>query len=136
MHTEPFFKQFFFPNYDDISIIIEDDLRVSYAYLLNQDDIVSDVWLFNILPTPDRVDWKDKNQMPFLNPIAYVGENQNFLRIGDESEITISWPENPQAGTYEIIIKGVKLAALKYGCFPGWSSAVKKDGPLALKWEL
>lgn len=136
MHTEPFFKQFFSPNHNGISIIVEDDLRVSYAYLLHNEDIVSDVWLFNILPAPDYVDWKDISQMPFLNPITYLEENQEITRIGDESEITISWPENSQAGIYEITVKGLKLAALKYRCFPGWSSAVKKDGPLALKWEL
>ena len=30
------------------SVVLEDDGRVAYAYLLEKDTIVSDVWLYNV----------------------------------------------------------------------------------------
>jgi len=51
-----------------LSVMLEDDGRVAYAYLLQDGKVVGDVWLYNVVETPERVDWKDRSQMPFLNP--------------------------------------------------------------------
>ncbi len=53
------------------SLIVEDDGRVAYAYLLDGKQMIADVWLYNVAPTPDHQDWKDRSQMPFLNPRDY-----------------------------------------------------------------
>lgn len=130
-----FFKQIFHPAHDHISIIIEDDSKVAYAYLLEGENVVSDVWLYNSEPTPEKVNWKDKDQMPFLNPSSYVDESQIQVRIAEESDVVINWPKDIQVNPYEISIRGRKIAMLKYNCFPGWSIMVKCDGPLAKKWD-
>jgi hypothetical protein len=40
----------------DRQVVLEDDGRVAYAYLLERDAIVADVWLYNI--GEDPVDWQ------------------------------------------------------------------------------
>jgi hypothetical protein len=50
------------------SVLIEDDGRVAYAYLMEYGDVISDVWLYNHTQAIKVVDWNNQ-QMPYLNPI-------------------------------------------------------------------
>lgn len=65
------------------TLVVEEDERVAYAYLLRGPEIVGDVWLYNVAPTPEETNWKDPAQMPFLNPRAYcASEAAPNLRQG------------------------------------------------------
>ena len=125
-----FFKQYFCPYDKNYSLIVEDDGRVSYAYLLNEDNIISDVWLYNQEKTPNEVNWEDPNNMPFLNPQEYVLDDAT-IPIKDDSDIEISWVYQNDLKEVKIYIRGRLTAILSPNLFPGFSLLVCKDGPLA-----
>jgi hypothetical protein len=52
-------------------VVLEDDGRVAYAYLKDHGAIVADVWLYNVAEAPDQNHWRDKSNLPFLNPGKY-----------------------------------------------------------------
>lgn len=110
---------------------IEDDGRVAYAYFLEWDEVNGDVWLYNVAEIPTDSNWA-KQQMPYLNTAEYIAEN--IAPIKDESEIRCEWNETKD-GIIEvdILIRGKFIAQLTAGAKPGWSTVVKKDGPLALR---
>ncbi|MBC8045942.1 MAG: hypothetical protein H7Y00_04055 [Fimbriimonadaceae bacterium] len=126
-----FFDQFFFDKAPIYSIIIEDDGRVAYAYLLKNGDIVSDVWLYNQLEAPINSEWK-KSDMPFLNPQKFL-QDVSILPILDLNEVNIKWinSEFNKLLFADIYIREKFIARLKEGLKPGWSAIVKLDGPLA-----
>jgi len=108
------------------SVVLEDDGRVAYAYLLEGDSVAGDVWLYNVGQDPDAVDWRDRSALPFLNPARYcTGERVPRLRAG--SNIDCKWSD--QGVT--VSIDGVVWAHLQRGAKPGWSRAARVDGPLA-----
>jgi hypothetical protein len=113
------------------SVIIEDDGRVAYGYLLRERCIIGDVWLYNTTTTPSRVRWEHKKEMPFLNSAHFVQENVAPLRTESEAEIRWEGYEEPEHA--DIYIRGQFVARLKSGWKPGWSALVKADGPLARK---
>lgn len=106
---------------------MEVDSRVAYAYLLNSDEIVSDVWLYNVVDTPETVDWHDRSLLPFLNPLRYCDKEKQH-KIRSSKDVVCNWVKNG----VEIFINGEMLAILQAGKKPGWSRNAKKDGPLAL----
>src|SRR6185312_2284586 len=116
------------------SIIIEDDGRVAYIYLMEGRDIIGDVWLYNQAETPEFVNWDDVNGMPFLNPIEYVKEN--IQPIIDESELEVHWTliDGILEDVYISVCKK-RIVKLSPGATPGWSVNVIKNGPLAKVWN-
>ncbi|KKO89048.1 hypothetical protein AAW12_23070 [Sphingobacterium sp. Ag1] len=59
----------------EFAVLIEDDDKVCYAYLLIESKIVGDIWLYNSVPTPSDPEWHKKENLPFLNPVEFVKEN-------------------------------------------------------------
>ncbi|WP_312524538.1 hypothetical protein [Sphingobacterium multivorum] len=62
-------------DHPEFAVLIEDDDKVCYAYLLNEERIVGDIWLYNSVPTPSEPEWHKRDNLPFLNPAAFVKEN-------------------------------------------------------------
>ena len=114
------------------SLKIEDDGRVAYAYLLEDDNIVGDVWLYNQQEAPETSFWRAED-MPFLNPKEYLAKDATIKPIQQESEIRTEWTESKDDGLIEvgIYIRDKFVAAVAVGSKPGWSVLVAKDGPLA-----
>jgi hypothetical protein len=110
-----------------LTVVIEDDDRVAYAYLTDEGKIVSDVWLYNVAPTPKTVDWRDKAQMPFLNPKKFCKEEPVF-RISERANLFFS----SQAGQVNVTVDGQLIARLQPNVRPGWSKLAARKGPLAL----
>ena len=110
-----------------MSVIIDDDGKVAYAYLSDCGQIASDVWLYNVVSTPDQVDWHDKTQMPFLNPKRFCKENEALERITGQSNVLCA----VQADSVEVKLNGRIIARLKAGVRPGWSILAGRKGPLA-----
>ena len=42
-----------------LSVVLEDDGDVAYAYLLEEGIVVGDVWLYNVSQSPNTIDWSD-----------------------------------------------------------------------------
>ena len=128
-----FFNQYFNPKNNSYSIIIEDDGRVAYAYLLEKESIIGDVWLYNRATTPEETDWQNKADLPFLNPREYIRFSSKIEHLSEFSDVKIQWfdlGDNVEISA-KIFINEKMIAILKGGHKPGWSSMVKKDGPLA-----
>jgi hypothetical protein len=127
-----FFEQFFYNETDKHSLIIDDNGKVSYAYLLNGEEIIADVWLYNQAKTPHSGTWDSLDEIPFLNTIEYVNENLTIKPLSDPKDILIKWEfENDNLEQVSIFIQDKLSAILKPGSKPGWSICAKKDGPLA-----
>lgn len=127
-----FYFQFFCEFDRHYSLILEDDGRVAYAYLLEGEDIIGDVWLYNQQEPPQTSFWREED-MPFLNPKEYLSKDAAFKPIQEESEIRIEWTESKDDGLIEagIYIRDKFIASVMAGSKPGWSVLVAKDGPLA-----
>ncbi len=109
------------------TVIVEDDGRVAYAYLKVGEKMVSDVWLYNVAETPERVDWRDKAQLPFLNPKGFCHE-RTFARITEQSNVACT----VEADQVEVTLDGQLIARLKANARPAWSKLASRKGPLAL----
>jgi len=114
----------------EFAVYIEDDDRVCYAYLLMEDKIVGDIWLYNSAPTPSKPEWYSKENLPFLNPAEFVKENLEPFDASTPVEVTWDFGEETIA---KIFLSKRLIAQVTEGSCPGWSSLVTKDGPLALK---
>lgn len=85
-----FYTQLFSDQCHEFSVIIEDDGRVCYAYLLLRQEIIGDVWLYNQSATPIQTAW-NREDMPFLNPVEYIKEELGIPPITSEKEIKAIW---------------------------------------------
>jgi hypothetical protein len=113
------------------SVVVEDDDRVAYAYLLRGKDIIGDVWLYNRFNTPEFPEWREKKEPPFLNSAEYT-QDDSFRPIHGEEEVAISWVSSHCAlNRVEISVRGRLVAALEPGSKPGWCCNARKNGPLA-----
>jgi len=110
-----------------LAVVLEDDNRVAYAYLLEDEQVVGDVWLYNVVESPDAVNWEDSSAMPFLNPRQYCKPEQT-PRLTSHSAVECTWFD---AGV-EVSVDGVPWARLEGGSKPGWSRLAAQPGPLAL----
>jgi hypothetical protein len=72
------------------SAVFEDDGKVAYAYLLSEDRIVADVWLYNRIAAPQEPEWRDRSKAPFANPQGFAA-SEPFPPVLDETEITFAW---------------------------------------------
>ena len=115
------------------SVVFEDNGRVAYAYLLDENDaIVSDVWLYNRCTTPSEPEWTNMEKMPFANPIGFVKFNGNFSPVADISEVTVQWGcSDVGLVRADIFLRDELFAILVDGETPGWSKLAFKNGPLA-----
>ena len=110
----------------DRFVVLEDDGRTAYAYLLAKGDVVSSVWLYNVVDAPILVDWGLDAKLPLLNPRAYCNPAAS-VRIRSTSQVECTW----FASGVEIAIDGLLWACLKQGAAPGWSRGAALAGPLA-----
>jgi hypothetical protein len=114
------------------SVVIEDDDKVCYAYLIRDDHIVGDVWLCNRVPSPKVPEWKDRKNAPFLNPADYSLDPPCIKLPHDGNGLDVSWtPESDETMEVDVHCGGRILARLRHGFKPGWSANAVKDGPLA-----
>jgi len=108
------------------ALILEDDGRVAYAYLLDNEKLVGDVWLYNVIEAPITVNWDDESQMPFLNPRQFC-RSESIPRLQQQSIVECAWFDKG----VEVTIDGTLIARLESGAKPGWSRLARQPGPLA-----
>jgi hypothetical protein len=108
------------------AVVLEDDGRVAYAYLLDHEKIVGDVWLYNVADAPESERWKDQTEMPFLNPRSFCTP-VSVSRLTQSSSIACTWFDNG----VEVSVDGILMARLEENAKPGWSRFAGRPGPLA-----
>lgn len=128
-----FFDQFLSPYSDNFLVVIEDDGKVAYAYLLKEKEIIGDVWLYNQQETPEVTSWKNKEDLPFINPKEFIGNCKMVKPVQSPKEITITWKYESDLKEAKIYINNELVAILIPEMCPSFSTRVCKDGPLARK---
>jgi hypothetical protein len=114
----------------NLAVVLEDDGKVAYAYLLRDEKIVGDVWLYNVAPTPEDVDWTDRAQLPFLNPRRFCQEGF-FPRLTADAAVSCEWQEN----SVDVALNEEVVARIMVGEKPGRSKLAAGHGPLARPLE-
>jgi hypothetical protein len=117
--------------------VFEDDGKVAYGYMLLDDKIISDVWLYNSGSTPSRRPWLDgPDGMPFANPIDFVRPS-DFAAVLTSDEISFVWSYGTDGVpvAVEFWIRGRRHARVTPGSMPGWCVLAVKDGPLARRLD-
>jgi hypothetical protein len=114
-------------------VVIEDDGRVAYAYLLDASrEIISDVWLYNRSAAPEEPDWDRRPSTAFLNPLDYVRTDLTFELPDDEAEFAIGWHlQNSADPKVNVQLRNQLWATMAPGAKPGCCRLAKMDGPLA-----
>jgi YD repeat-containing protein len=115
----------------DLVAVFEDDGRVAYAYLLQGQKIVADVWVYNRADAPEAPEWSDPDKAPFLNPRAFVREEVTIGPASSEADVTFEWRGPPTARVATLFIRGVRAAELSPGNKPGRATLALIAGPLA-----
>ena len=130
-----FFERFVSPD-GYAAVVLEDNGRVAYAYLLDATGaICGDVWLYNRCPAPLEPEWGDCDRAPYANPIAFVDQAMAFSLPDSAADIVVEWSQRGCDLVACIFLSQTLLAKLMQGSKPGWSRLAVKDGPLALKLE-
>ena len=126
-----FFKSIKSP-VSEYSIVIEDDGKVAYAYLLKNKAIISDLWLYNQAETPGDPEWKGRGTPPFLNPAKFVLFELMATPLMNDSKMDVRWELNNSGEVtgVTILLNGSPYGVLRPGAKPAWNIAAK-DGPLA-----
>ena len=110
----------------DRSLVVEDDGRVAFAYLLIAEKIVSNAWLYNVAEAPKTAPWLDGLQIPCLNPREFCAGG-TVTRLSDARSVRFVW--SPEG--VDLMLNDHLVARLEKGCKPGWSKFAAKSGPLA-----
>jgi hypothetical protein len=113
------------------AVVIEEVERVAFAYLLDNERIVSHVWLYNCDPISE-VTWADPEMMPFPNRQEFIREDVVVPKLGDDVSVEVVWNSGPSGlASADIYVAGECVARLAPDSKPGWSVCAKKPGPLA-----
>jgi hypothetical protein len=115
-------------------VMLEDDGRVAYAYLLKADEILGDVWLYNYGEPPVDPEWTDQSAiptMPLRNPRGFALDTR-YPPIADYRDVRVAWIHRKDEPVMaEVYLRGTLHALLQPGARPGWCKLAAKDGPLA-----
>jgi len=115
------------------TIVVEDDGRVAYAFLYEEDEIVGDVWLYNKCDTPEEPEWNQPDKMPFANAKSFVRCEGKIEPIKNSNEISVQWDfeDTGSLRKVRLFLRNNLYAILFPGAKPGFSRLALKDGPLA-----
>lgn len=114
------------------AILVEDDGKVCYAYMLDEDGkICGDVWLYNRCQTPAEPEWHERENLPFANPASFSRQSADFCPPRSAEEISVEWIQTGEFEVARIYLSNAYFAKLVHGAKPGWSLLAAKDGPLA-----
>ena len=119
------------------SVVLEDDDRVAYAYLVDRGSgegggsppIIGDVWLYNVHADPPELDLVNRGEPP-LNASPYIRDASN-VRLENASEVAVRWFDVDERRHAEVVIDGEPSARLCPGSKPGWSRLAAADSPVA-----
>jgi hypothetical protein len=113
--------------------VVEDNGRVAYAYLIRDNKMIGDLWLYNQAESPAEPEWRDRTKMPFLNPASFVDVGTMAEPLQSSDDIAAEWELGGDgvATKLALYLHGQLYGILAPMVKPGWCIAVLKDGPLA-----
>ena len=113
--------------------IVEDNGRVAYAYLIRENKVIGDLWLYNQAESPVEPEWRDRTKAPFLNPVAFVDSVAMARPLQSSDDIAADWEFGADgvASRVSLYLCGRLYGVLEPMAKPGWCVAALKDGPLA-----
>jgi hypothetical protein len=119
-------------DYLNYSAFFEDNGRVAYAYLLRNQEIISDVWLYNHGPSPLEPEWHSPEKLPFANPVDFAS-NQEVTPVENPNQVSFQWnyTNEQKVISVEIYLEGILYGILKPGFKPGFAKLAIKDSPVA-----
>lgn len=103
------------------------DTRVAWATLAEADEIIADVWLFNVAAAPASVDLQ--SEPPFLNARELSRPFDQAWPAADD--VTADWLVDGELLLADVYVRGVLVGRLSPGASPGWSAFATDAGPLA-----
>lgn len=104
-------------------VVIEDDGRTVYAYLVDGAGILAHVWLRNSAEIAD-VRWDDPDDMPFPNKPENIEPID--LVLDESTPFECVWDD---AGV-DLFVGVVRVARLENEAPCGWSRTIRVDSPL------
>src|SRR4051794_11358047 len=118
----------------DYRVVIHNDERTVWAYLHSLEEIIADVWLFNLEDAPEEIESDaDRDRAP-LNPARYcLRDAHPVIRFADDVELDWDYGDDGTLISVELLTAGERLARLTPGSMPGWSRFAALDGPCALR---
>ena len=123
-------------NNDMDSVVVEVQTNMATAYFCSNDEIIGDVWLFNIGGTPELPPWKQGGEPPYQNSKDFCYPHNIKLPILESDFRAIfSEPEDPNQ-TVGIYFRGKLVGILADGWLPGKSSFAKEDSAVARKMSV
>ena len=115
------------------SAVFEDNGTVAYAYLLVDNKIAGDVWLYNDGDPPDSHPWADRSSRPpFANPKEFV-RTDRFQVVQTSDEVRFNWEYAGDGAVIgvQVWIREQLHARITPGSKPGWCRLAGKDSPVA-----
>ncbi|WP_417355452.1 hypothetical protein [Flavobacterium sp.] len=127
-----YYKQFFSEKKDIFSVIIDDDGSVAYAYLLEGNNIISDLWLYNSGKTKYE-DWENisEKDLPLQNLDCYI--ITKIKSITNDNDIDVEWYIEGNSVKVEIYIHNKLIGILNSTSKVGFNTLVSEDTPIAKK---
>lgn len=113
---------------DDLRVVVDVDERVGYAYLVEDSNIVADVWLFNVGDAPVDAEWSDPARAPFANPAAYVKHEAPPSNLSSAA-VECRWRDKD--ASVDVVIDDKIYGRLWRGAKPGQARLAARPGPLA-----
>ena len=110
--------------------VVEDDLRVAYAYLYDGERAVGQVWLYNRGPAPRDMNEPTWREGPYRNAAPWASNN-DCPPISGAADVQFIW-RIVRGVSVLIRIHGVDWAVLRFGAIPGWCRLARRANPLAL----
>jgi hypothetical protein len=84
---------------NDLSLVIEDEGKVCYAYLRYKKILRGDIWLYNQAGDPVNINFTNKNNFSFLNPQYYIKDDVRVQPLLSEDDVKINWVFTDEAMT-------------------------------------
>ncbi len=116
---------------DSFSLTFEDNGKVAYAYLKQEDKCVGDSWLYNRCLTPEVPEWKDRDNMPFANSKDYMSEDGKMSRDVGIEDVLVDWEEEEQGPVAYIYLFEDLYGVVGVNDKLGYARFATKDSPLA-----
>jgi hypothetical protein len=117
----------------DNLVVVEEMNGCCYAYFLQSNQIVGDVWLYNVGAAPDTPPWEQpdaQERMPFRNPIAFCVDETFDTHLSEKDFEVVFGNAQPPALAH-IFIRHQLHAVVGVGLRPGYCRLALGDGPLA-----
>lgn len=115
-----------------LSVVFEDDGRVAYAYVVRDEKIIADVWVYNRVAAPTEPEWVSPDRAPFANARDFVREDADDLApASTEADVSLEWRGDGHQRVAIVRLRGRVVAKVGPGMKPGFAVLARRDGPLA-----